>query len=128
MSNRCHPFVLSSRVALWAERRASAFVLGAAAGIFAWLFLCRTGERIVFRTANGHADVLVLFGALGSIGALRRITPAVSAAIRETREPGLDKNAYLRQEMREHYRLRKAGAISDAECSTCTQRILHHFA
>jgi hypothetical protein len=104
-----------------------AFALGAAAGTFGWLFLCRSGEQSVFRTRNGHAEVLVLFATFGSIRRLRRIVPAIVKAIRETGRSQTDKNASLRGEMREHYRLAEAGAISEEECATCTQRILHHF-
>ena len=92
-----------------------------------WLFLCRSGEQSVFRTRNGHADVLVLFATLGSIHTIRRIVPAIVTAIRDASGSASDKNAALRSEIREHYRLVKAGAISQEECTTCTQRILQQF-
>jgi hypothetical protein len=105
----------------------AAFVFGLAAGVFSWVFLYRSGEQAVFRTARGQADVLVLFGTLGTIRALRRIVPALVAAIREAAEPESDKKASLREELREHYRLAETGVITEDECSTCTQRILHQF-
>ena len=110
-----------------AEAFAPAFAASAASGIFGWLFLCRSGEQSVFRTRNGHADVLVLFATLGSIHTIRRIVPAIVTAIRDASGSASDKNAALRSEIREHYRLVKAGAISQEECTTCTQRILQQF-
>jgi hypothetical protein len=106
----------------------AAFVLGAAAGILGWLFLAQSGERCVFRTRNGRAEALALFGTFGSVRMLRRIVPAVVAAIRKGGTSDADKNAALRAEMREHYRLAQTGVITEEECGTCTQRILRHFA
>jgi hypothetical protein len=105
-----------------------AFVLGLVAGIVTWRFLYQTGERAVFRTARGHAEVLELFGAIGEIATLRRVVPAIVTGIRAAAEPRVDTQTYLREEMREHYRLAETGVISADECSTCTQRILHEFA
>lgn len=110
-----------------AEAFVPAFALSAASGIFGWLFLCRSGEQSVFRTRNGHADVLVLFASFGSIHTMRRIVPAIVTAIRDASESVSDKDASLRSEMREHYRLAQAGAISEEECATSTQRILQQF-
>ena len=105
-----------------------ASLLGAIAVVLAWSFFYQTGERIVFSTARGQVEVLALFGTLGSVGALRRIVPALVTAIRDAAEPLSSPNARLREEIREHYRLARAGAISDHACSTGTQRILTHFA
>jgi len=105
-----------------------AFALGAAACILALRFLHRTGERAVFRTARGQAEVLVLFSALGTTAELRRVVPIVVAAIRCAGADGVtDNTSYLREEIREHYRLAQSGVISEDECSTSTQRILHQF-
>ena len=106
----------------------AALAMTAGAAFFAWLFLCRTGERVSFRTANGSAEVLTLFGTVGTIRELRRIVPALAASIRSARELGAtEKRLYLRREIREHYRLAQAGIISDDDCSTCTRRILSNF-
>lgn len=103
-------------------------LLGCAAGMSAWLFLCRTGEQGVFYTTNGRAKVLTLFGSVGSIRALRRIVPAVVAAVRTLKDPAsADKRVYLRREMREHYRLAQGGIISAEDCATSTLRILKQF-
>jgi hypothetical protein len=106
----------------------AAFLFGAAAGTFGWLFLSQSGERCVFRTRNGRAEALALFATFGSIRMLRRIAPAVVAAIREAGTSNADRNASLRAEMREHYRLAQTGVITEEECGTSTQRILRHFA
>jgi hypothetical protein len=107
---------------------ASAF--GAAAATLAWLFGSRTGEHATFRTARGQTEALDLFGPLGSVDMLRRIVPALVVAIREAAEAAepTDAHTYLREEMREHYRLAQAGVISPAECATGTYRILAQFA
>jgi hypothetical protein len=104
-----------------------AFALGLVAGVMTWCFLYQSGERAVFRTERGQADVLELIAGLGEIKALRGIVPAIVAAIRAAGEARGDYQLYLREEMREHYRLAETGVISEDECSTCTQRILHQF-
>jgi hypothetical protein len=105
-----------------------AFALGAAACILALRFLHRAGERAVFRTARGQAEVLVLFGAFGAAAELRQVVPAVVAAIHGAgADAETDNTSYLRDEIREHYRLAQSGVISEDECSTSTQRILHQF-
>ena len=104
-----------------------AFVLGLVAGVMTWRFLYQSGERAVFRTARGQADVLELVDCIGERKMLRRIVPAIAAAIRAAGEARGDYQLYLREEMREHYRLAETGVISEDECSTCTQRILHQF-
>ena len=104
-----------------------AFALGLIAGVMTWRFLYQSGERAVFRTARGQADVLELVGSIGESQTLREIVPAIVAAIRAAGTARGDHQLYLREEMREHYRLAKTGVISEDECSTCTQRILHQF-
>jgi len=104
-----------------------AFVLGLVAGVTTWRFLYQSGERAVFRTARGRADVLELVGSIGDTKTLRRIVPPIVAAIQAAGEARGDYQLYLREEMREHYRLAETGVISEDECSTCTQRILHQF-
>jgi hypothetical protein len=106
----------------------AALLLGIATGILAWLFFCRTGEQSVFQTANGRAEVLALFCALGSIRALRRVVPVFVDAIRRAQRLDLDdKRLRLRQEIREHYRLARNGIISQDDCAKCTRRILSQF-
>lgn len=109
---------------------ASAFpatlVFGVTTAIFVWLFLYRTTEQSTFHTANGRANVLALSATVGLIHAVRRAVPVLAAAISKAHVGG-DNHLYLRQEMREHYRLVQSGIISEDDCSTCTRRILRQF-
>lgn len=87
-----------------------------------------THEEIRFYTQHGRAMTLRLTAGLGSIGRYRKLLPKIISAIEEAAdEIGEDTMVYLRSEMREHYRLRGAGVLSDAECSDSTARILAHF-
>lgn len=104
------------------------FAAIASALLFAVLFACRTGERCVFYTAHGRAEVLTLTATLGSVRRLRRTVPSLVAIIRQShplREP--DANQFLRAEMREHYRLSRGGVLDDDEFARCTRRILGAF-
>jgi hypothetical protein len=106
---------------------ASAFVLAVVSAAITWRFLYGNGELAVFRTARGHGEVLELFASIGESATLRRIVPAIVAGIRAAAEPSPDTQTYLREEMREHYRLAQSGVLSEDECTTCTQRILQQF-
>ena len=65
---------------------------------------------------------------LGSIKRFRGFVPDLSRAIEEAAERiGDDTSAYLRGEMREHYRLRGTGVLSDEACAASTGRILSQF-
>jgi hypothetical protein len=64
----------------------------------------------------------------GCLGACRRLVPKVTAAIRQAHAlTGPGKPDRLRQEMREHYRLREVGVITSDACETGTRRILARF-
>jgi hypothetical protein len=88
----------------------------------------RSYERTEFYTLHGRAPVFRLVANLGSIEKLRALVPALSQAIGEAGDHfGDDNSAYLRAEMREHYRLRGAGVLSGAACADSTGRILAQF-
>jgi hypothetical protein len=58
----------------------------------------------------------------------RAFVPVLSRAIEEAAERiGDDTSAYLRAEMREHYRLRGDGVLSNEACAESTGRILAQF-
>jgi hypothetical protein len=88
----------------------------------------RSHERIEFVTIHGRATVLCLIANLGSIKRFRAFIPVLSRAIEESAERiGTDTSAYLRAEMREHYRLRGDGVLSSESCADSTGRILAQF-
>ena len=90
--------------------------------------LHRSYEKIEFVTLHGRAPVLGLVANLGAIGRFRAAVPVLSRAIEEAAdEIGHDNSAYLRAEMREHYRLRGEGVLSQQICADCTGRILAQF-
>ena len=88
----------------------------------------RTYETTEFRTLHGGVVVLRLLANFGSIKRFRTFVPMLSEAIEQAAEGiGDDTSAYLRAEMREHYRLRGDGVLDNDSCATGTGRILAHF-
>ena len=110
-------------VGLWVMLAAVAATLGT---LFVAIY--RSYERTEFRTIHGRAPVLALVANLGSLKRFRAFVPALSRAIEESAERiADDTSAYLRAEMREHYRLRGDGVLSNAVCAESTGRILAQF-
>jgi hypothetical protein len=64
---------------------------------------------------------------LGSFRSLRATVPKLVAAMEKATDQETDGNKRLRSEMREHYRLRACGVLSETSCAQSTQRILDHF-
>jgi hypothetical protein len=102
---------------------AAVTAIGAAAvGVY------RSHEIVEFYTLHGRARVLRLVANVGAIKRFRSFVPRLSAAIEESAERIVhDASAYLRAEMREHYRLRGVGVLSRDACADGTGRILAHF-
>jgi hypothetical protein len=87
-----------------------------------------THEKIVFRTLHGRAPAIRFGAGLGTMRRFRKLVPLLVDAIAEAAEAVGDETAvYLRSEMREHYRLRSCGILSDEECAESTGRILGEF-
>jgi uncharacterized MnhB-related membrane protein len=90
--------------------------------------LYRSHEKIEFSTIHGRAVVLTLIVNLGGIRRARTLLPGISRAIEEIAETiNADPITYLRAEMREHYRLRRDGVLTNQCCSDSTGRILAQF-
>src|SRR5690606_22329160 len=88
----------------------------------------RSGETSTFVTLNGRVPVLELSAGFGAVGGLRELVPRIVAAIDEAAaDTSRETGAYLRAEMREHYRLRGESILSDEDCATGTSRILARF-
>jgi hypothetical protein len=101
-------------------------LLGGAAALYVGIYASH--ERIEFFTMHGRATVLALVANLGSLRRFRAFLPVLSHAIDEAAENiGTDTAAYLRAEMREHYRLRGNGVLSQESCASGTGRILAQF-
>jgi hypothetical protein len=85
-------------------------------------------EKIHFQTLHGRADALRFGAGLGTIRRFHKLVPTIVDAIANAAETVGDETAvYLRAEMREHYRLRNAGLLSEDECAESTGRILCQF-
>jgi hypothetical protein len=89
----------------------------------------RTTKTLELFSVNGQARLVELTGGVGSFGAIRRFTHALTAhvtiaiGVRRT-----TRGAHLRDEMREHTRLREVGALSAQEYETSKRRILARHA
>jgi hypothetical protein len=105
------------------------FWSGVAAAIGALVVVVyRSHEKTEFVTLHGRAPVLGFVGSLGSIKRFRGFVPLLSRAIEEAAEQiADDPSAFLRGEMREHYRLREDGVLSSESCAESTGRILAQF-
>ena len=110
-------------LALWALGGAALATVGALyVGVYS------SHEKIEFCTLHGRAAVLQLVANLGSIKKFHSFVPMLCHAIEEAAERiGADTSAYLRAEMREHYRLRGDGVLDNDECARGTGRILAQF-
>jgi hypothetical protein len=93
-----------------------------------YLAIRRSHEKTEFRTLHGRSTVLELVASVLAMKKFRAVVPMLTAAIEEAAEQiGADTAAYLRAEMREHYRLRSAGVLDNEECAASTGRILAQF-
>lgn len=99
--------------------------LAAAAAALAALFLQRTTESLEFTSLHGQVPLVRLTGGLGSGHKAKAFCIELIKSI-NLAHAKLDTTAqtYLRDEMREHQRLRRVGALSEGEYETCKQRIL----
>jgi hypothetical protein len=101
-------------------------MLAGAITLYVGLYLSH--ERTEFCTLHGRAPVLELVANFGSVKKFRAFVPVLSHAIEEAAERiGADTAAFLRAEMREHYRLRGDGVLDNDECAKGTGRILAQF-
>jgi hypothetical protein len=106
-----------------------ATIVGAIA-TFASLFVAYylSHEKISFQTLHGRADAIKFGAGFGTIRRFHKLLPKLIDAIADAAESVHDETAvYLRAEMREHYRLRSDGILSESECAESTGRILGNF-
>ena len=85
-------------------------------------------EKIHFLTLHGRANAIRFGAGLGTIRRFRKFIPKLVEAIADAAESVHDETVvYLRAEMREHYRLRSDGVVSEQECAVSTGKILSEF-
>ena len=103
-------------------------LLATAATVTFGAFAYRTKRRTVFVTTNGRAAVFSLLATFGCFRACRKLVPQLVKAVEDAQRlntPG--GSLYLRDEMREHYRLRDTGTIAPEAFAASTKRILARF-
>jgi len=105
-----------------------AIVATTAAVVVLLLAIYRTHDKIVFRTLHGHSPAITLTAGFGYVRRFRSILPSLVTAIEEAAESiGDDTMVFLREEMREHYRLRGDGILTPEDCNSSTEKILAQF-
>ncbi|MGH8130514.1 MAG: hypothetical protein ACRES3_06645 [Steroidobacteraceae bacterium] len=85
----------------------------------------RTTETLALYSANGCAKLFEITGGLGTIRAVRKFSLQLAAHLRiaiAARRPA--RAEHLRDEMREHHRLKCAGVLSEEEYEGSKRRIL----
>ena len=99
-----------------------AFFAVAAAAMYASVH--RTAETVTLFSAHGRAKLLCRAGGPGTLRAFRMFLPRLQAHLRiagARRRAGAD---HLREEMREHFRLKEAGVLTEADYEAAKRRIL----
>jgi hypothetical protein len=87
--------------------------------------LYSTTESLLFVSVHGRARVITITGGLGTTRAARKcaldIVKQINLARRQSKQT---RQAFLRDEMREHNRLHEQGAITDEQFADAKTRIL----
>lgn len=106
-----------------------ALALSIATAVATVVCVYRTTETLTLYSGHGHARVLQLVGGIGTFRAIRQFTVKLAAHVRiafAARRPS--KAEHLRDEMREHFRLKEAGVLSEMEYDESKRRILKQHA
>jgi hypothetical protein len=108
---------------LWAVP--TAIVLGTFTISSYLLCLYSTTESLIFVSVHGRARVITITGGLGTTRAARKcaldIVKHITLARKQSKQT---RQAYLRDEMREHNRLHEQGVITDEQFADANSRIL----
>ena len=85
-------------------------------------------EKFVFRTFLGRSPAIQLTVGFGNLRRFHVLLRALIRAIEKAAETrDADTKLYLREEMREHYRLRSEDILTPEDCNNGTDRILAQF-
>ena len=96
------------------------------AGVFGWY---RTRETIELRSVHGDALLAEITGGLGCAREAACFLDELGRQIAAARaESAQSRQQFLRDEMREHHRLRSEGVLSDTSYETSKRRILQAHA
>ena len=115
---------LSWAGAWWWAASLSALAISAG-GLCCLIALYRTGDRLRYASVHGRAEVIRISGGLGLPRRLNGFSAALKACIAAARNSMDIKNAgFLRDEMREHQRLKIEGILADDDFEQAKIRIL----
>jgi hypothetical protein len=116
----------SSAVPWWRHQALGACAAVAGFWLLATLIAAwRTTETVRLFSAHGQARLLEFTGGVGTSRAIRRFMPKLAAHLRLAAAARRTSKAdQLRDEMREHQRLRKLGVLSTADYEASKARIL----
>jgi hypothetical protein len=96
-----------------------------AAAIAALVSAWRAHETLMLFSTNGRARLLQFTGGIGTFRLIRRFSQQLAAHLRIAIAARRPANAeHLRDEMREHFRLRKIGVLEEADYEDAKKRIL----
>jgi hypothetical protein len=103
----------------------AAIVLGTFTVSSYLMCLYSTTESLLFVSVHGRARVITITGGLGTTRAARKcaldIVKHITLARKQAKQT---RQAFLRDEMREHNRLHDSGAITDEQFADANARIL----
>ena len=99
-----------------------AFFAIAAAAMYAAVH--RTAETLTLFSAHGRAKLLCHAGGPGTLRAFCSFLPRLEAHLRIAGARRRSRADHLRDEMREHFRLKEAGVLSEADYEAAKRRIL----
>jgi len=89
----------------------------------------RTAETLSLRSLHGGATLLEFTGGLGTLRSSREFVQKLAAHIQfAIADRRTTRAEHLRDEMREHFRLKEAGVLSQEQYDTCKTRILAQHA
>jgi hypothetical protein len=87
--------------------------------------LYRTTKTLVLFSVSGRARLLEVTGGVGSFRAMRRFSRTLAAHVRiASARRRRSRAEHLRDEMREHLRLKEAGVLSEKDYEMSKARIL----
>ena len=106
----------------WLPVLGALVALAACAGLVS---LYRTTKTLALFSVNGQARLLELTGGVGTFRAIGRFTRTLAAHVKlSIARRRTTRGAHLRDEMREHLRLKEAGVLSETEYEMSKRRIL----
>jgi len=104
-------------------------VAGAGAALAALICIYRTSESVTLYSDHGQVKVLEFTGSLGTLRAVRVFLARLAAHTRlATAARRRSRTEHLRDEMREHFRLKEIGTLSVEEYEAAKLRILGQHA